>query len=239
MKNNEQTIYPLLAKVGHKLPYDNNHEQAQALWEHFYDEDIQYYEMKRLSTLQDILDNNSSIDDLVIVTERRPYSLDYDRKREVLSDGSTKPHKTINDFKRDRGVVNTLRDKKKVRATAELVTFYSNRTKQGVRFRGSPVDDCTRHFCRALVQNVYPFKDTKTTYKVIARKLAEYNVTEDKLKNAKRNPFVANVIFNSSSNRSTVRKMLKLLGYESEDNYAQWLELLMDRGLSNPVTMFY
>jgi len=238
MKNNEQTIYPLLAKVGHKLPYDNNHEQAQALWEHFYDEDIQTYDMKHLSTLQDILNINSPIDDLVMLTEQRKYSLDYDYKREILSDSSTKPHKSLNDFKRFRGVVNTLRERKNVRATPRLVIFYSNRAKQGVRFRGSTLDDCTRHFCRALVQNVHPFNESNIKYTVIARKLSDYDVTVDKLKNAKRKPFVANVIFNSSSNRSTIRKMLKLLGYTSKDNYLEWLELLMDKGLSNSVTMF-
>ena len=239
MKNNIETIYPLLAKVGHKLPYDNNHKQAEVLWTHFYDEDIQTYEMNRLSTLHDILNPNSCINDLIMLSETRKYSLDYDYKREVLSDGSTKPHKTINDFKRFRSVVNTLREKKKLRATPELVTFYASRAKQGVRLRGSQLDDCTRHFCRGLVQGVYPFNPSPPKYNYLINVLSKgFKITADKLKNAKRNPFVANMVLNTLSNRTTIRAMLKELGYESDNNYNDWLALLMNKGLSNPVTIF-
>jgi hypothetical protein len=46
------------------------------------------------------------------------------------------------------------------------------------------------------------------------------------------------VVFNSSENRTYIRKMLKALGYTSTDNYQAWLDLLIHKGLSNPVTMF-
>ena len=239
MKNNIETIYPLLAKVGHKIPYESTNKQAEVLWEHFYDEDIQTYEMKRLSTLHDILNPNSCINDLVMLSETRKYSLDYDYKREVLSDGSTKPHNTINDFKRFRSVMNTLREKKKIRATPTLVAFYASRAKQGVRLRGSQLDDCTRHFCRGLVQGVYPFNPSPPMYKYLKNVLGEdFKVTVDKLKNAKRNPFVSNMVLNTLGNRRTIRAMLKKLGYESDNNYNDWLELLINKGLSNPVTIF-
>ena len=117
MNNNQDTIYPLLAKVGHKLN-GNKHQQAKELWEHFYDEDIQRYEMNRLTTIQDILDTNNTIDDIVMIKEIKKYSLDFDYKRVIVANNQTAPHKTMNDFTRYRGVANNLRDKKKIRASS-------------------------------------------------------------------------------------------------------------------------
>jgi len=229
-------LYLLLAKVGHKLP-GNKVEQAAALWKHTFDEEIETYEMKRLSTIQDILSDQNFVDDLVMVVNERKFSLDYDYKREVLEGGFTKPHKSMDDFKRFRAVANTLREKKGQRATPELVKYYQTRAKQNVRSRGSAKADCIRHFCRALVQGVKPFEMPKS-YIDVSNKLKVYGVTVNSLKNAKRNPFAANVVFNSSSNRSCIRAMLKALGYQSTDKYQAFLDLLIHPGLSNPVTMF-
>jgi len=77
MLDSNRIIYPLLAKVGHKLEGDEE-SQAKELWKHYHDEEIETYEMKRLSTFQDLLDSNSPFDDIVMVTEIRKYSLDYD-----------------------------------------------------------------------------------------------------------------------------------------------------------------
>ena len=235
MKNDLNTIYPLVAKVGHKIIGDTN-TQARTLWEHFYDEDIQIYEMNRLSSVQDIL-SDSSINDLVMLSEERKYSLDYDNKRVPIEGGFTKPHKTIEDFLRYRAVSNNLRTKKNKRATVQLVDFYQNRAKHNVRKRGTNVDDCKRHFLRALVQRVHPFVNSGT-YVELAIKLKEFDVNVSQLKNARRTTFCTNVVFNSTSNRTLIRRMLKVLGYQSSDNYQEWLDLLIHKGISNGVSMY-
>lgn len=237
MDSTKRLIYPLLAKVGHKLPGDHA-EQAKALWEHYKDEGIETYEMNRLSTLQDILDQKSSISDLVMLSETRKFSLDYDYKRNLDSEGYTTPHQTMDDFLKYRGVVNNLRDNKKQRATPDQVDIYYTRAKQHVRLSGSNRDDCVRHFIRALVQGVHPFSIHRVSYVDVSKTLRDFDVTISKLKNAKRAPFVANVVFNNSANRSCIRRMLKALGYESDNNYKEWIDLLVHKGLSNPVTMF-
>ena len=237
MKNKLRVTYPLLAKVGHKIAGSKD-EQAVILWRHYHDEDIQTYEMNRLSTLQEILNSKSSIDDLIMLTEVRKYSLDYDYKREVLKGGATRPHKKMDDFKRFRAVVNNLREKKKIRATPERVAYFQTRAKQNVRSRGTSQADCVRHFLRALVQGVKPF-GKHDSYIDLVKVLKDFGVTVDKLKNAKRTPFVGGVIFNSSSNRSCIRKMLKRLKYKSDGKYQAFLDLLIHKGLSNPVTMHH
>ena len=236
MKECNRITYPLLAKVGHKLHGDKE-EQAQTLWEHFYDKEIETYIMNRLSTFRDVIDENCPIEDIIMLSEPRKYSLDFDYKRKPEDGGNTVPHKTIDDINLYRGVVNTLRDKKKLRATLELVECYQHRSKANVRQRFSKKEDCLRHFLRALTQCVYPFK-SYDSYVSVAIVLKEYGVTVDKLKNARRAPFTAGVVFNNSANRTYIRKMLKALGYTSTDNYQEWLDLLIHKGLSNPVTMF-
>lgn len=236
MNNNKDTIFPLLAKVGHKLNGDK-HQQAQELWEHFYDEDIKQYEMNRLTTIQDIFDISNPIDDIVMVKEIRKYSTDYDYKRVVIDNNQTIPHKNMNDLVRYRGVVNNLRDKKKIRATPERVSFYQSRAKQNVRMRGTTQDDTIRHFLRALTQEVKPFKN-HGTYIDIVNKLKYFGVNINMLKNAKRKPFVQNIISNDSSSRALIRKLLKILGYETTDKYQAFLDLLIHKGLSNPYSMY-
>jgi len=235
MKNDLDTIYPLLAKVGHKIIGDRN-TQARTLWEHFYDEDIQTYEMNRLSSVQEIM-SDSSISDIVMLSEERKYSLDYDNKRVPREGGFTKPHKTIEDFLRYRAVSNNLRTKKNIRATTDLVDFYQNRAKHNVRKRGTNADDCIRHVLRALVQRVHPFSNNGT-YVELAIKLKEFGVNVDQLKNARRTAFCTNVVFNSTSNRNLIRRMLKALSYQSNNNYQEWLDLLIHKGISNGISMY-
>ncbi len=236
MKNDKRIIYPLLAKVGHKLGGDDE-VQAKELWKHFYDEGIETYTLKRLSTFRDVIDAKSPIDDIIMLSEPRKYSLDYDYKRKVLEGGYTVPHQTVDDVVRYRAVVSTLRDKKELRATPELVEYYQHRAKANVRQRASNKEDCLRHFLRALTQGVYPFKPYSGHINTV-QKLKYFAVTIDKLKNARRTPFVAQVVFNNSENRTYIRKMLHALGYESDDKYQAWIDLLIHRGLSNPMTMF-
>jgi hypothetical protein len=207
-------IYPLLAKVGHKIEGDKE-EQAKTLWKHYFDEGIETYIMKRLSTFRDVIDPQVEIADIIMLDEVRKYSLDYDYKRKPVEGGGTVPHAHVDDIVRYRGVVGNLREKKKIRATPEMVEYYQARAKQNVRSRGTNKEDCLRHFLRALTQCVYPFKPYDG-YVDIANILKSFDVTIDKLKNARRTPFVAQVVMNNSSNRSYVRKMLKVLGYTSD-----------------------
>ncbi len=241
MKQCERIIYPLLAKVGHKLDGSND-EQARELWKHFYDEHIGTYQLKRLSTFRDIINSESSIEDIVMLSETRKYSLDFDFKRKPVKHDDTlayltEPFCTVNDIVRYRAVVSTLRNKKQMRSTPELVEYYQARSKQNIRSRGTGKEDCLRHFLRALTQCVYPFK-SYDGYVAVLSDLKGYGATMDKLKNARRTPFSAQVVFNNSANRTYIRKMLKSLGYESTDKYQEWVDLLIHQGLSNPVTMF-
>lgn len=236
MSKKNRVIYPLLAKVGHKLE-GNKESQAKELWEHYHDEDIETYEMKRLSTFQDILNTKSPFEDIVMLQDTHKYSLDYDYKRKPVVGGGTVPYKHVNDVVRYRAVVSNLRNKKKIRATPEKVEYYQARAKQNVRSRGSNKDDCQRHFLRALTQCVHPFK-SYDGYGSILQKLNSFGVSHYKLKNAKRTPFVSQVVLNNGDNRSYIRKMLKALGYSSDDKYKEWIDLLMHKGLSNPVTMY-
>ena len=235
--SNKKVIYPLLAKVGHKIEGDKE-VQAMTLWQHYHDEEIETYVMKRLSTFRDVIDPQVEIADIIMLDEVRKYSLDYDYKRKPIDGGRTVPHVCVNDIVRYRGVVGNLREKKKIRATPERVEYYQSRAKQNVRSRGTNKEDCLRHFLRALTQGVYPFRGSYNGYGEILNNLNHFDVTLDKLKNAKRTPFVANVVFNSSANRSYMRKMLKSMGYPSQNNYQEWLDLLVHKGLSNPVTMY-
>lgn len=229
---NETTIYPLLAKVGHKLQGSRD-DQAKELWERYYDKEINKYEMKRLSTINDILDDRVDVEDIVMISELKNFSLDYDFKRGVQDDGKTTyPHNTIEDFTRYRAVAENLRNTKKQRATPQLVEYFQHRAKQNVRLRGGNSDDCKRHFLRALVQDVHPFKKEGTSL-TIAKRLRYFGVSLNMVKNAKRVPFVSNVVLNCSSNRTLIRKMLRALGFRSEDKYQSWLDILIHKGVSN------
>lgn len=225
----------LLAKVGHKIS-GTEEEQADILYKEYYEPDINKYTMKRLSTIHDIL-NNNDINDLVVLDETRTFSLDYDYKRKPIDEHNTMPHETMEDFLRYRNCAQNIREKKKIRATPELVNQYQHRSKNNVRKRGSDKQDCIRHFLRALLQDVTPFKKVHT-YVELAQKLAHYGVSMNNLKNANRKPFVANVIFNNSCNRRLIRKMLKTLNVQSDNNYQEYLDILICPSISNAATIF-
>jgi hypothetical protein len=189
--------------------------------------------MKRLSTINDILDDRVDVEDIVMISELKNFSLDYDFKRGVQDDEKTTyPHNTIEDFTRYRAVAENLRNTKKQRATPQLVEYFQHRAKQNVRLRGGNSDDCKRHFLRALIQDVHPFKKEGTSL-TIAKRLRYFGVSLNMVKNAKRVPFVSNVVLNCSSNRTLIRKMLRALGFCSEDKYQSWLDILIHKGVSN------
>jgi len=233
-----RVCYPLLAKVGHKLSGTQD-EQAKEFWKHYDDKCIETYVMNRFSSIQEILDDNNPINDLVMLSEVRSFSMDYDYKRKPVDGGNTVPHDEIDDFLRFRQCASYLRNKKKMRATVGLVDYYQSRAKQNVRSRGSQTDDVVRHFLRAQMQTVYPFTEIKgVSYSQIAKKLSDYGVNVNNIKDAKRKVFKPNMVLNSSSNRRIIRKLLKLFNYETTDNYQEFLELLIHKGISNGQSLF-
>jgi hypothetical protein len=118
-----------------------------------------------------------------------------------------------------------------------MVEYHQHRAKHKVRQRGASRDDCLRHFLRALTQEVAPF----TAYPghvPILEKLKRLGVSLNQLKNARRTPFVAQVVFNNTSNRRCIRELLRALGYASSDRYRAWIDLLVHPGVGNPGTLF-
>jgi hypothetical protein len=230
--------YPLLAKVGHKLTGSQD-EQATEFWKHYYDEEIETYEMNRFSSIQEILSEDNPIDDFIMLSEKRNFSMDYDFKRKPSGNGKTVPHQVMDDFLRHRQSASNLREKKGERATVEKVDYYQSRAKQNVRKRGSGQSDCVRHWLRAQMQAVYPFtKIEGASFSQIAKKLSDYEVSVNNIKDARRNVFIPNMIFNSSKNRRVIRDLLKLFNYETIDNYQEFLDLLIHKGISNGQSLF-
>jgi hypothetical protein len=228
-------IYTLLAKVGHKIEGDRQ-QQGQILYDEYFNPAINSYEMQRLSTVRDILQSGNGIEDIVMLKMKRPFSLDYDYKRKIVENSLTVPHKNLTDFFRYRAVVDNLRSKHHKRATPALVEVFQARAKQNVRNSGGNTKDCVKHFTRALIQEIYPFcKDYPRS--VLLDRLRPYGVTQNHLKNARRKPFVGQIVFNTTKNRALIRKMLRALGYKTDDNYQAYLDLLMHPGLSNPIGM--
>lgn len=233
-----RVCYPLLAKVGHKLTGSKD-EQAQEFWKHYYDEEIETYEMNRFGSIQEILSEDNPIDDFIMLSEKRKWSMDYDFKRKPIGNGKTVPHTVMNDFLRHRQSSSNIREKKGLRATIERVDYYQSRAKQNVRGRGSARADCIRHWLRAQMQAVHPFtKIEGVSFSQIAKKLSDYEVSISNIKDARRNVFIQNMVLNSSVNRRTIRDLLKLFNYETDDNYQGFLDLLIHKGISNGQALF-
>ncbi len=233
-----RVTYPLLAKVGHKLAGSKD-EQAIEFWQSYYDEDIETYVMNRFTSIQEILSDDNPIDDFLMISEIRKRSMDYDFKRKPIGNGKTVPHAVMNDFLRHRQSASNIREKKGVRATIERVDYYQSRAKQNVRGRGSSKDDAVRHWLRAQMQSVYPFTTIEgVSFSQIAKKLSDYSVSVSNIKDARRNVFIQNMVLNSSANRRLIRELLKLFNYETNDNYQEFLDLLIHKGISNGQSLF-
>jgi cell fate regulator YaaT (PSP1 superfamily) len=108
------------------------------------------------------------------------------------------------------------------------VYLAKNRVKQ----RGSSRDFTTRHFLRGLIQGIRPFPDmTELSYSDVANSLEHCGVTVNKVKDAKRYPFIFNVIDNTSANRKLIRFLLNAFGLGAL--YGEILQILVFKGLSN------
>ncbi|MCG3717799.1 hypothetical protein L5F50_01260 [Aliarcobacter butzleri] len=229
MKKNR--VCTILAKAGHKI---SGSKDKQALWliKHYQDKKVDKYKFEILASIQDIIDEDSLIEDLVSIEEERVISLDYDYKRYPLNAQDTRPIKDIDEFKKVRQSLYYVRDLDQ-RATVDAVDYKFKRAEQKVRKRGSDKSFCARHILRALLQEVQPFKKFDMNYPQIASILREYGVSLSQIKHAKRSRFATNMIQDTVSNRSHIRKILKLLGIQTENNYKEFLEIFLYKKISN------
>lgn len=235
MKN--KSVCTLLAKAGHKI-LGNKDDQANWIVEHYEDREIEKYTFITLSSMQDIIDENCVNNDLVSIEEERVISLDYDYKRYPLNANDTRPMKNLDEFKKARQSVEYLR-RLGQRASVDAVDYKYQRSKQNVRKTGSNKAFCTRHILRGLLHEVKPFNKPTLSYPQIAILLKEYGVNLSKVKHAKGARFAPNMISDTTANRSYIRKILKLLEIKSDNNYREFLEILLYKKISNPEEVSY
>lgn len=233
MKKNR--VCTFLAKAGHKVKGSQD-EQAEWVLKHYTDKKVEKYSFTVLAGIQDIIDEDSSIEDLVNIQEERVISLDYDYKRYPINSHDTRPVKDLNEFKKVRQGLDYLR-RLGQRATVDAVDYKVKRAEQKVRKRGSNKSFCARHILRALIQEVKPFKKLDLSYSQIAFLLREYGVSLSQIKHAKSSRFASNMIQDTTGNRSYIRKILKLLSIETNSNYKEFLEILLYKKISNEKEM--
>ncbi len=237
-KYKSNSVCTILAKSGHKIAGTRD-EQADWIMNHYTDKKIENYSFSTLSSIQDILNENCPIEDLVSLPQERIISLDYDYKRRPIDIFDTAPHKDINQFMKYRQSADYLK-RLKQRASIDAVDYKYKRALQKVRLTGSNKSFCARHILRGIVHKVEPFGDLGLTYKSIAFALREFGVNISQIKHAKAGRFTPNMIQDTTGNRSYIRKILKLLGYEkTSNNYANFLEVLLHKKISNPEEVSY
>ena len=237
-KYKSNSVCTILAKSGHKIAGTRD-EQADWIMNHYTDKKIENYSFSTLSSIQDILNENCPIEDLVSLPQERIISLDYDYKRYPINGSDTAPHKDINQFMKYRQSADYLK-RLKQRASIDAVDYKYQRALQNVRKTGSNKAFCGRHILRGVVHKIEPFGDLGMSYSVIAFTLREFGVSLSQVKHAKSARFTPFMIQDTSGNRSHIRKILKALGYQkTNSNYAEFLELLLHKKISNPEVISY
>lgn len=171
-KDNLNSVCTILAKAGHKIAGTPD-EQAEWIIKHFNDTKIEDYTFSTLASIKDILNEESPIEDIVSLPQKRIISLDYDFKRAPINGCDTAPHKDINQFMKYRQSAEYLK-RFKQRATVDAVDYKFQRAKQNVRLTGSNKAFCVRHILRGLVHKIKPFGDIGMTYNAIASALREF-----------------------------------------------------------------
>lgn len=235
-KNN--SICTLLAKAGHKVAGSKD-EQALWIMKHYEDSEIYTYSFTTLASIQDIINEDNPIEDLVSLPQERIISLDYDYKRYPINGSDTVPHKDINQFMKYRQSADYLK-RLKQRASIDAVDYKYKRALQNVRKTGSNRAFCVRHIVRGIVHKIEPFGDLGLSYPAIAFTLREFGVSLSQVKHAKSARFTPFMIQDTSGNRLYIRKILKALGYQkTNSNYAEFLELLLHKKISNPEVVSY
>ncbi|MDD2699374.1 MAG: DNA polymerase [Arcobacteraceae bacterium] len=234
----EYTTCTLLAKAGHKVG-GTQEEQASWIIKHYDDKEIETYHFTTLAGIQNIMNEDSPIEDIVSLPQTRIISLDYDFKRYPLNATDTAPHKDINQFMKYRQSADYLK-RLKQRASVDAVDYKYKRALQNVRQVGSSKAFCVRHILRGVVHGVEPFGKLSKTYTSLASTLRIFGVTVSQIKHAKSSRFTPNMIEDTSGNRSLIRTILKALGYsKSKTNYGEFLELLLHKKISNKEAICY
>lgn len=143
----------------------------------------------------------------------------------------TMPFKDIEEANLYRGCSKNLRANG-FKAQCTRVEYAVHLAKNRVKKRGSSKDFTTRHFLRGLIQGIKPFPDVVgLSYIDVANQLEHCGVTINKVKDAKRYPFVFNVIDNTSANRKLIRFLLEAFGLGKL--YGEVVQILVFKGLSN------
>lgn len=162
------------AKGGHKIDGDMDvvKDEIDRL---FNEADPSQLPFKRLLSCFDIADQKTP--DLVSKNEKRTANLDWDWKRELLEDGSSRPFATLTEIALHREAAHTIR-KKGQRATREAVKLNI----AGVKLHGGSEATIRRVLLRAIIKQVGGWSVGKMKYQEIADRLG---VTVQDLKNAK------------------------------------------------------
>ena len=225
-------ICTLLAKAGHKI-IGSKEEQMKQIEVWLTDDSIPTNTVRNLSTLKEVMNPSNTIRDVIMVSHDVKVNVDYDFKRKLNSNGTTLPFRTIDEMTKFRGSANYLRNIKRQRANPTMVAYCAHLAKQNVRQSSSPRKFAINHFLRALVQKISPFVEFDCSYEVLSEILKEYGVSTSRLKSAKRFPFKANVIANTSSNRKLIRELLKALNYEdNEEVFQKFFDILIFKEVS-------
>jgi len=231
------SICTLLAKAGHKVAGTQD-EQASWIVKHYSDKEIEKYKFTTLAGIQEIINEESPIEDIVSLPQERIISLDYDYKRYPIGENETAPHKNINQFMKYRQSADYLK-RLRQRASIDAVDYKYKRALQNVRKTGSNRAFCTRHMLRAIVHGVKPFMKLEYSYSRLAVEMREFGVSLSQIKHAKGSRFTPYMIEDTSGNRSHIRKVLKTIGYKSVDNYGEFLEVLLHKKISNKEAVSY
>lgn len=101
--------------------------ELEALMEYHNDKKIRKYTRNGLSTYNQLL--TGKLLDYVGKANEIQVNLDFDYKRELLDDGSTRPWKSVDDHLDARKAARYLRQKRKVKATQDLVNCYMSNVK--------------------------------------------------------------------------------------------------------------
>jgi len=143
----------------------------------------------------------------------------------------TVPFKDIEEANLYRGCSKNLRANG-LKAHCYRVEYAVYLAKNRVKKRGSSKDFTTRHFLRGLIQGIKPFPDAVGLgYIDVANQLEHCGVTLNKVKDAKRYPFVFNAIDNTSANRKLIKFLLEAFGLGAL--YREILQILVFKGISN------
>lgn len=162
------------AKGGHKI--DGDMDEVKGTLDLLFSEaepSMLYF--KRLLSCFDIADRKTP--DLVNKPASRRANTDWDWKRELLEDGSSRPFPNITEIYRHREAAQSIR-KKGQRATREAVKL----NLEGIKLHGGTEATIRRMLLRAVIKHVGGWSPGKMQYHEISQKLG---VSVQDLKNAK------------------------------------------------------